>query len=155
MAKVRATRAEFSDARTERDLDAFPTPRRVRPPKRGKVPELPKNIFQIAATAGAGAVRQFRRIRESSREHPEASIAAMDTRWWMLSRYDSALVTTADGTAQSWYQRDPELFRSMLRRSIALHQRATREWPALAEVYKAALPELTSPEAWDKTFGRR
>jgi len=77
----------------------------------------------------------------------------MHTRWWMLSRYDSALVTTADGTAQSWYQRDPATFRSMLARSIALHQRAAREWPALAEQYKAALPELTSPQSWDKTFG--
>ncbi len=153
LAKVRATRAKFSDALTKRDLDAFPTPRRVRPPKRGKTPELPKSITQIVATAASGALRQFRGIRESSREHPEASIAAMDTRWWMLSRYDSALVTTADGTAQSWYQRDPETFRSMLRRSIALHRRATREWPALAEKYKAALPELTSPEEWDKTFG--
>ncbi|MBA3292779.1 MAG: glycosyltransferase family 2 protein, partial [Geodermatophilaceae bacterium] len=151
----RATRAEFSDARTKRDLDAFPTPRRVRPPKRGKTPELPKSLTQIVSTAATGALRQFRGIRESSRVHPEASIAAMDTRWWMLSRYDSALVTTADGTAQSWYQRDPETFRSMLRRSIALHQRATREWPALAEQYKAALPELTSPDAWDKTFGLR
>ncbi|MBA3295236.1 MAG: glycosyltransferase, partial [Geodermatophilaceae bacterium] len=46
LAKARATRAEFSDARTKRDLDAFPTPRRVRPPKRGKTPELPKSLTQ-------------------------------------------------------------------------------------------------------------
>ena len=155
LAKVRATRAKFTDALTKRDLDAFPTPRRVRPPKRGKTPELPTSLTQIVATAASGALRQFRGVRDSSREHPEASLAAMDTRWWMLWRYDSALVTTADGTAQSWYQRDPETFRSMLRRSIALHQRAIREWPSLAERYKEALPRLTSVDAWDVTFGRR
>jgi len=153
LAKVRATRAEFSDARTERDLHAFPPPRRVRPPKRGKNPALPKSLREIVVTGTLGTLRQFRGIRESSRVQPEASVAAMHTRWWMLSRYDSALVTTADGTAQSWYQRDPATFRSMLARSIALHQRAAREWPALAEQYKAALPELTSPQSWDKTFG--
>jgi len=153
LAKVRATRAEFSDARTERDLHAFPPPRRVRPPKRGKNPALPKSLWEIVVTGTLGTLRQFRGIRESSRVQPEASVAAMHTRWWMLSRYDSALVTTADGTAQSWYQRDPATFRSMLARSIALHQRAAREWPALAEQYKAALPELTSPQSWDKTFG--
>ncbi|MBA3411071.1 MAG: galactofuranosyltransferase GlfT2 [Geodermatophilaceae bacterium] len=153
LARVRTTRAGFSDARVERDHDAFPPPRRVQA-KRGRAPELPTNRVASALTAASGALRQFRGVRESSRVHPEASIAAMDGRWWMLSRYDSALVTTADGTAQSWYQRDPEQFRSMLRRSIALHQRAAREWPALAERYKAALPQLTSPEAWDKTFGR-
>ncbi len=153
LARVREIRSRFPDARTERDVDAFPPPRRVRPPKRGKAPESPKSLVQIATTAATGALRQFRGVRESSRVHPEASVAAMDSRWWMLARYDSALVTTADGTAQSWYQRDPQSFRSMLRRSIALHQRATREWPALAERYKAALPELTSPDSWDKTFG--
>ena len=153
LAKVRATRAEFSDARTERDLHAFPPPRRVRPPKRGKNPALPKSLWEIVVTGTLGTLRQFRGIRESSRVQPEASVAAMHTRWWMLSRYDSALVTTADGTAQSWYQRDPATFRSMLARSVALHQRAAREWPALAEQYKAALPELTSPQSWDKTFG--
>ncbi|MDQ3475295.1 MAG: glycosyltransferase, partial [Actinomycetota bacterium] len=153
LAKVRATRAEFSDARTERDLHAFPPPRRVRPPKRGKNPALPKSLWEIVVTGTLGTLRQFRGIRESSRVQPEASVAAMHTRWWMLSRYDSALVTTADGTAQSWYQRDPATFRSMLARSVALHQRAAREWPALAEQYKAALPELTSPQVWDKTFG--
>lgn len=152
LARVRATRARFSDARVERDLDAFPMPRRVRPPKRGKDPEPPKGPIQAVVGAASGALRQFRAVRDSSREHPEATVAAMDGRWWMLSRFDSALVTTADGTGQSWYQRDPDRFRSMLARSVKLHQRAARDWPALAERYKAALPDLTSPAAWEQNF---
>jgi len=152
LARVRATRAEFSDARTKADVNAFPPPRRVRPPKRGKSPRSPQNMVQSAIVAALGSLRQFREVRESSREQPEASVAAMDSKWWMLSRYDSALVTTADGTAQSWYKRDPEHFRTMLKRSLALHQRAWREWPELAERYQAALPELTSPQKWETNF---
>jgi len=40
----------------------------------------------------------------------------------------------------------------MLKRSLALHQRAWREWPELAERYQAALPELTSPQKWETNF---
>jgi galactofuranosylgalactofuranosylrhamnosyl-N-acetylglucosaminyl-diphospho-decaprenol beta-1,5/1,6-galactofuranosyltransferase len=76
----------------------------------------------------------------------------MDSRWWLLSQFDSALVTTADGTGASWYRRDPDTFTSMLRRSITLHQRLLREWPRLSQEYSAAMPIVTSPLEWEKTF---
>jgi galactofuranosylgalactofuranosylrhamnosyl-N-acetylglucosaminyl-diphospho-decaprenol beta-1,5/1,6-galactofuranosyltransferase len=91
-------------------------------------------------------------MRELAREHPEANIAHLDLKWWLVSQFDSALVSAADGTSASWYMRDPELFRDLLKRSLALHLRLAREWQALSDQYKTALPDLASPKAWADTF---
>ena len=34
-----------------------------------------------------------------------------------------------DGTSASWYQRDQDEFRDLLRRTVEIHQRLHREWP--------------------------
>jgi galactofuranosylgalactofuranosylrhamnosyl-N-acetylglucosaminyl-diphospho-decaprenol beta-1,5/1,6-galactofuranosyltransferase len=99
-----------------------------------------------------GAVRQVLPVRDLARTHPEANIPHIDLKWWLLSQFDSALVSSADGTAASWYRRRPELFRSLLMRSVTLHARLAREWPTLAAAYKEALPELTAPTTWRGTF---
>ena len=36
--------------------------------------------------------------------------------------------------------------------TVEIHQRMYREWPELAQRYRDALPEITSPEQWRKTF---
>jgi galactofuranosylgalactofuranosylrhamnosyl-N-acetylglucosaminyl-diphospho-decaprenol beta-1,5/1,6-galactofuranosyltransferase len=76
----------------------------------------------------------------------------MDARWWMLSQFDSAVVSTADGTSASWYRRDLAQARELMRRTIAIHQRMYIEWDSLVDRYRHALPEITSPQAWKKTF---
>ena len=73
--------------------------------------------------------------------------------WWFLSQYDSALVSRADGTGVAHFRRDTATFRSQLKEGLALHLRLHREWEELARAYRAALPEITSPEAWRRTFG--
>jgi galactofuranosylgalactofuranosylrhamnosyl-N-acetylglucosaminyl-diphospho-decaprenol beta-1,5/1,6-galactofuranosyltransferase len=35
---------------------------------------------------------------------------------------------------------------------VEIHQRLYREWPELSRRYREALPEITSPERWSKTF---
>jgi galactofuranosylgalactofuranosylrhamnosyl-N-acetylglucosaminyl-diphospho-decaprenol beta-1,5/1,6-galactofuranosyltransferase len=57
-----------------------------------------------------------------------------------------------DGTSAALYQRDPQKFRELVKRTAELHRRLVREWPRLAEEYRAALPEVTSPETWEETF---
>jgi galactofuranosylgalactofuranosylrhamnosyl-N-acetylglucosaminyl-diphospho-decaprenol beta-1,5/1,6-galactofuranosyltransferase len=76
----------------------------------------------------------------------------MDARWWRLSQLDSAIVSSADGSGASWYKRQPEQFRTMMARSIKLHQQLLRDWDKLSKVYAEALPEFTSPQAWKQTF---
>ena len=77
----------------------------------------------------------------------------MDAKWYRLARYDSAIVSMNDGTSAALYQRDPAKYRELLqaRRSRST-TRFRREWPRLAAEYRAALAEVTSPEAWDETF---
>jgi galactofuranosylgalactofuranosylrhamnosyl-N-acetylglucosaminyl-diphospho-decaprenol beta-1,5/1,6-galactofuranosyltransferase len=152
MAELRALRADFPDARAEPDLDEFPQVKRRRPPKRGREPVAPEGRKALVRTALSSAVRQLRPVDSFSREHPEVTVPHVDQTWWLLSRFDSALVSSADGTKAAWYQRDPKRFRSLVRRNAALHTRLMREWPELSRRYRAAIPELTSPDSWRETF---
>ncbi len=152
LAEIRALRAQFDDARTAADPDAFPPVKREKPPRRGKEPTEPRGTVGQAITAGLGAVRQFRRPRSLSKRNPEARLAGMDARWWMLAQFDSAVVSTPDGTMTSWYHRDQARFLDLLRRTIEIHQRLWLEWPRLARSYRRALPEIVSEERWARTF---
>lgn len=79
---------------------------------------------------------------------PEVEFGKSDAYWWRLPRYDSVLVSSADGAGKSIYTRDRKKFRAMLRDSVRLHRRLQREWPKLSQQYRAAVGELTSEGAW-------
>ncbi|MBB6628992.1 glycosyltransferase [Nocardioides sp. KIGAM211] len=152
LADVNAFRKQFSDARLEADPDAFPAVRREKPPRKGKdASEVPGRLAQLVS-AGLQPLRQLKAPRALSREHPEAEVRAMDAKWYRLASYDSAVVSMNDGTSAAFYQRDPEQFRDLMKRTLAIHERYRREWPQLAEQYRASLAHITSPEAWDETF---
>ena len=97
-------------------------------------------------------IRQALPVRDLSQSHPEANVPHVDLKWWLLAQYDSALVSSADGTSASWYKRDPKKARDLMSRSVALHVRLAKEWPDLAQTYKDALPDLASPKTWAATF---
>ncbi|GAB2885201.1 glycosyltransferase [Nocardioides pacificus] len=150
--EVNAFRKQFTDAQLEADPDAFPPVRRSKPPRKGKDgSELPGRV-SLLITAGLAPLRQLKRPRPLSRQHPEAEIPAMDAQWYRLARYDSAIVSMPDGTSAALYQRDPQRYRDLLRRTLEIHQRLHREWPRLAQEYRAALGDVTSPQAWEQTF---
>ena len=150
--EVREMRQKYHDARTSPDPDAYPAVRREKPPKRGQDPTLPKGKVGQLLAAATSAVRQTLPIRKLASEHPEARLAAMDAKWWMIAQFDSVVVSMPDGTSASWYQRDNDEFRSLLKRTVEIHQRLYREWPALAKTYQDALGEITSEKAWARTF---
>jgi len=150
--ELRRLRSSFPDAQTAADPDAFPPVRREKPPKRGQDPTLPKGRVGQMVSAATSAVRQVLPRRELSIRFPEARLAAMDAQWWMISQFDSVVVSMPDGGSAAWHHRDPEEFRSLLRRTVEIHQRLHREWPKLARQYRQALPHLVSPEQWAKTF---
>ena len=152
LAEVRAMRAGFDDAQASPAPGAFPAVTRSKPPKRGKEPTAPRGTMGQLVTAGKGAARPALPVRAMAKAYPEARLPAMDARWWMLSQFDSAVVSNPDGTSAAWYHREPSRFNDLLRRTIAVHQRFYREWPQLAREYRIALAEVTSPQAWEKTF---
>ena len=152
LTEVNAFVKQFTDARLQADPDAFAPVRRKKPPRQGKDgTEIPGRLSQLL-TAGMAPLRQLKPARELSREFPEAEVKAMDAKWYRLARYDSAIVSMNDGASAALYQRDPEQFRELTRRTVEIHERMRREWPRLAEEYRAKLGEITSPEAWDETF---
>jgi galactofuranosylgalactofuranosylrhamnosyl-N-acetylglucosaminyl-diphospho-decaprenol beta-1,5/1,6-galactofuranosyltransferase len=76
----------------------------------------------------------------------------MDARWYHLATLDSAIVSMPDGTSAAFYRRQPEQFRDLMRRTLEIHERLYREWPALSQRYRDALGEVTSPDTWESTF---
>jgi galactofuranosylgalactofuranosylrhamnosyl-N-acetylglucosaminyl-diphospho-decaprenol beta-1,5/1,6-galactofuranosyltransferase len=152
LAEVNAYRKQFTDAQLETERDAFPPVKRKKPPRKGRDgAEVPGRIASLIA-AGLGPLRHLTPERELSREYPEAEVRAMDAKWYRLAGYDSAVVSMPDGTSAALYQRDARRYREMIRRTLAIHDRLRREWPRLAAEYRAALPQVTSPEAWEETF---
>jgi len=49
-------------------------------------------------------------------------------------------------------QRDPKKLKSMLTEATMLHAKLLREWDSLAAQYRRAVPEISSIDAWKKTF---
>jgi galactofuranosylgalactofuranosylrhamnosyl-N-acetylglucosaminyl-diphospho-decaprenol beta-1,5/1,6-galactofuranosyltransferase len=150
--ELQVKRKQYADAQVSPDPDAFPAVRRAKPPKRGQDPTLPKGKVSQLLAAATSAVRQTLPVRSLAERFPEARLAAMDAKWWMIAQFDSVVVSMPDGTSAAWYQRDKDEFGDLLRRTVEIHQRLYREWPALSRRYREALPEITSPEAWAKTF---
>ncbi len=152
LAEVNSFRKQFTDARLHADRDDLPPVRRRKPPKKGKSDiEIPGRLSTLIA-AGLAPLRQLRPARPMAREYPEAELTAMDSGWFNLVKYDSVVVSMNDGASVALYQRDPALYRDLLKRTTEMHLRLHREWPRLADEYRAALGDITSPEAWDKTF---
>jgi galactofuranosylgalactofuranosylrhamnosyl-N-acetylglucosaminyl-diphospho-decaprenol beta-1,5/1,6-galactofuranosyltransferase len=152
MGELRELRAKYPDSQSKQDVESFPTVRRIKPPRRGKEPTSPRNKLGLLIGAGLGVVRQIRPVKELAKEHPQVSVPAQDAEWWVLSNVDGAIVSAADGTSASWYQRDPDQFRQLMSQSSAAFARLLREWPQLQERYSRASLDYTSPERWRETF---
>ena len=152
LAEINAFRKQFSDAQLHTDRDELPPVRRKKPPKKGKSDiEIPGRKATLVA-AGLAPLRQLRPVREMAEDYPETELTAMDAGWFNLAKYDSVVVSMNDGSSVALYKRDPAHYRDLLKRTLAIHRRFRSEWPALAQQYRDALGEITSPEAWEKTF---
>lgn len=150
LGEVNAVRKEFSDAQLVADVDTLPPPRMEKPLKKD-LTQVPSRRSQMIS-AGLAPLRQLKAPRALSRSNPEAVIPAIDAKWYRLAGFDSAIVSMNDGTSAALYKRDPELYRALLKRTIDLHVRFAKAWPELAEQYRSALDDITSPETWERTF---
>ncbi|MEH3088073.1 MAG: glycosyltransferase [Microbacterium arborescens] len=83
---------------------------------------------------------------------PEVEFGKGDAHWWRIPKYDSALVSAADGSGKNIYTRDRAAFRRMLLESIRLHARLERDWDRLSERYRRALGDITSQTSWERIF---
>ncbi|WP_353112108.1 glycosyltransferase [Microbacterium sp.] len=86
---------------------------------------------------------------------PEVEFSKGDAHWWRVPAFDSALVSSADGSGKNVYTRDRRKYRQMLFESVRLHRRLRRRWPQLQQQYRSALPGLVSDASWQKIFEER
>jgi galactofuranosylgalactofuranosylrhamnosyl-N-acetylglucosaminyl-diphospho-decaprenol beta-1,5/1,6-galactofuranosyltransferase len=140
--EARRLRDGYPDADVRADPGAFPPAAGTRRPRR----------TPLWATAVLGVARQILPVSGESRRTPQVYLPAAEAHWTQLLKYDSAVVSTADGSGATWYRRDREMFADITRRSLAMHLRLFRAWPRLAAEYRGALARLAAPEAWQQTF---
>ncbi|WP_409485117.1 glycosyltransferase [Arsenicicoccus dermatophilus] len=152
MPELRAMAKEFDDSRYSADPDAYPLVDRSKPARKGRLPQQP-NARTVAPFALKTAARHLLPTSAKSQERPQASIPHYQSKFWILSQYDSALVSKADGTGAAWYKRDPETFKALMAESSLLRARLHTEWKQLREQYRSRAAQLTSMEAWAQTFG--
>ncbi len=150
--QLRSMTQDFVDSQFLPDAEAFPAPGGRGPLRRGDSEMLPsvKDIVPLVVSVG---VRQFRKVKPSAAERPEARIPYYRAKAWVVSQYDSVVIGKADGTGASWYRRDPKLFRDQARTIARLRRELIARWDELATAYRNELSTYTSPAAWEKTFG--
>lgn len=144
---IRAKRAEYDDGRpldsaTEvplSDLDAMAAQ---------AFPEPPTTPGPIVRGLARSIAHNLRRPDPAHRSVPQRNVPSRQAQWFVLSRLDSATVSTPDGRGVTFRRRDPVLFRTMLATAVRQLREIARAWPELRRRYREALPELTSREAW-------
>lgn len=150
--EVRQELQQHSDAQLRPDVEDFPAPGMARPPRRGKGFSQPPRAL-LAPWALKNFVRQVvRPVAEEQQERPQAVLPHQDNTWWRTSQFDSAVVSNAEGTAASWYRRDPQKLRALLTEAVQLHGRMHSEWDELRRQYREALHDLVSLESWGSVF---
>lgn len=152
--EIRSMTGEYSDSQFKQEIDDFPAPKLEKPPKKGQGFKSPSYVQLLPWTVRTIARQLIEPVRPSSQERPQALVSHQDNKWWRMSQYDSALVSNADGTAISWYQRDPRQLRKLLGEAMSLHTQIFRDWSQLRQSYQDSAVELTSIESWRKIFER-
>ncbi len=155
MPAARKLAARFPETKVYRDDDRGPHSRfgrRVFPLARPHEFDSPTG-WRLRMFTFSTLVSHF--LRQPSAENvaqPEVEFAKGDAHWWRVPLYDSALVSTADGSGKNVYTRDRSTYRRLLIDSLRLHRLLRRNWAALASRYRAELTEMTSEAAWRQTL---
>jgi galactofuranosylgalactofuranosylrhamnosyl-N-acetylglucosaminyl-diphospho-decaprenol beta-1,5/1,6-galactofuranosyltransferase len=150
--EINALKAQYPDAQLKDDVDDFPAPKIGRGPMGGTVVGLPSKKQLIPWGIKTVARQLIKAPGPESAERPQGYLAHRDNRWYRVAHYDSVVVSNAEGTGASWYQRDPKKLKSMLTEATMLHAKLFREWDSLAAQYRRAVTEISSIDAWKKTF---
>lgn len=150
---IRGKVKEFQDAQLKSNLDDYPQPKTSKPPFKGRrnfsSPGYQKLIPWTISTVGR---QLFKPVDDLAKTHPQIQLNYSENRWWTVSKFDSLLVTNAEGTGVFWYQRDPKKLRENLARASKLHAQLFKNWADLRNQYRSAAAEVASYDAWAKTF---
>ncbi|RVW00104.1 glycosyltransferase [Rhodococcus spongiicola] len=146
---VHALRKEYPDAVVLPSSTSLPLPSRA---DVGNV-DLPTNKVAIATRLVKGLVHSVKKAKPEHLETPQLNVPTLDARWFLLSQVDGVTVTTADGRGVVYRKRDPRIAARLLSESLRLRRELAERFPDLRREYRAAVPELTSKERWERVFG--
>lgn len=149
--RINALRKEFTDARVRPSATEFP-PATGAPGVPTKWGDSRHQLLQKMKWAVRGLGHVFKVPDPHAAEAPQLNLTPQEARWFALSRVDSATVTTADGSGVVLRVRNPKLAKELGEESFRLRREIERRFDEMRETYRAALPELTSREAWGKMF---
>jgi len=155
MPRARELASSFSETRVHRDSEATVRARRGRLVFKAVThPDLvaPTGLSLRWQTASALVRQWLHRPGDDQQAQPEVEFSKADAFWWRIARYDSAIVSAADGSGKNVYRRDRARHRRMLRDSLRLHRELRRRWPRLSADYRSALADLTSVQSWGRMF---
>jgi galactofuranosylgalactofuranosylrhamnosyl-N-acetylglucosaminyl-diphospho-decaprenol beta-1,5/1,6-galactofuranosyltransferase len=150
LGEVRARCADFTDGQVV-DSQDVPLPAGGRLALQ-RMLKPPTNPVIIGATLLKRLAHQMRPVDTRAQHRPQLALSRQDARWFVLAALDGVTVSTADGRGVTYRKRDPQAFRSMLARSVALHRKLAAEFPALRKRYRAAAPQLTDRTGWKRVF---
>ncbi|MGH3621961.1 MAG: glycosyltransferase [Sciscionella sp.] len=153
LGEVQRLRARYPDSKLRASAQDFPLPttdlaqaeRMLRPPV---------HPAKIAIRATRAFLHNLREPDPRSVQRPQMNVPTEKALWFLLGNLDSATVTLPDGGSVSFRRRDPKVFRALGLRVFRDYWRLARKWSAMKQAYRAALPELTSIDAWRKVYQR-
>ncbi|MFC7878056.1 glycosyltransferase [Isoptericola sp. NPDC057391] len=118
----------------------------------GDVPPRPEGTRAQALFAARSLLRTVLPPSATERRRPAGALERGQATWWEVPRHASVLVLDADGRAGVWLRRDPGTFWRLAFATLASHVRVAVRWRSLAASWRAAVPDLTAPGTWRRTF---
>jgi galactofuranosylgalactofuranosylrhamnosyl-N-acetylglucosaminyl-diphospho-decaprenol beta-1,5/1,6-galactofuranosyltransferase len=121
------------------------------PPPSGLVGAVgePKTPPGKAIRLVRGILHNLTRADTAHHERPQLNVATQDSRWFLLCNVDGVTVTTADGRGVVYRQRDRTKMFALLRASLRRQLRLARKFNRMRNVYREALPVLSSMQKWE------
>ncbi|RMI34240.1 glycosyltransferase [Nocardia stercoris] len=81
------------------------------------------------------------------------AIPREDAHWWHIGLYAQVVVTDASQSGVRIRRRDKARARALLIRAFRVLRKLERELPEVTRQYRAAMPQLTSRENWERLYG--
>ncbi|MDT5160815.1 MAG: galactofuranosylgalactofuranosylrhamnosyl-N-acetylglucosaminyl-diphospho-decaprenol [Mycobacterium sp.] len=121
------------------------------PPPSGLVGAVgePKTPPGKAIRLVRGILHNLTRADTAHHERPQLNVATQDSRWFLLCNVDGVTVTTADGRGVVYRQRDRTKMFALLRASLRRQLRLAHKFNRMRDVYREALPVLSSMQKWE------
>lgn len=151
LGELRGMRGEFVES------TVYATPQEIPESRLGRQTfdievDLPPTQRELPRWTARQFARQWFKPTPDPDAMPDVELARRDATWWRMPKYDSVVVTDSPRTSAVVYRRDREFLRRQFPANRAALAEIRKNWERLAEQYRAALPEFTSPEKWRETL---